>query len=70
MVKKTQMQIVLEELEANRELGITSWDMIIKHHITRLAAHICKLRQRGYVIESELQTRDGKVYSRYWLKED
>ena len=69
MVKKTQEQIVLEELEANRELGITAWDMIIKHRITRLASCICRLKKAGYTIDSELQTRDGKVFSRYWLKE-
>lgn len=70
MVKKTQVQIVLEELQANPERGITSWDMIVRHRITRTAAHICRLKRAGYTIESKLEHRDGKVFSRYWLKEE
>lgn len=69
MAKKSQTQIILEELEANKERGITSWDMIVRHRITRLAAVICDLRKMGYTIESKIESNDDKRYSRYWLEE-
>lgn len=67
---RTQIQVVLDELEQNREDGITSWDMITKHHITRTAAHICMLKKMGHKIESKNETKDGVTYSRYWLEDD
>ena len=69
MCNKPQHQIVLEELQANPIDGITSWDMITRHRITRTAAHICFLKKCGYEIVTKPETRDGKVYSRYWIKE-
>lgn len=66
--KKPQWQVVLEELIESGEDGITSWDMIVKHHITRTAAHICTLKKMGYEIFSTLEYKDGKNYSRYWME--
>ena len=66
--KKPQWQVVLDELIENGENGITSWDMIMKHHITRTAAHICTLKKMGYEIFSALEYHDGKNYSRYWME--
>lgn len=66
--KKPQWQVVLDELIENGEDGITSWDMIMKHHITRTAAHICTLKKMGYEIFSALEYHDGKNYSRYWME--
>lgn len=66
---RTQIQVVLDELMANKVDGITSWYMITKHHITRTAAHICMLKKQGYKITSKNETRDGVTYSRYWLEE-
>lgn len=67
--KRTQWQVVLDELIEQGEEGITSWDMIVRHHITRTAAHICTLKKMGYNILSCNETNDGVTYSRYWLEE-
>lgn len=66
--KTPQWQVVLDELIESGEDGITSWDMITKHHITRTAAHICTLKKMGYEIFSALEYHDGKNYSRYWME--
>ena len=68
--KKTQLQVVLQELRKCTRKGITSWDMIVKHRITRTAAYICTLRKMGYGIESKNEHGDGVTYSRYWLRDD
>lgn len=66
--KTPQWQVVLDELIESGEDGITSWDMIMKHHITRTAAHICTLKKMGYEIFSTLEYNNGKNYSRYWME--
>lgn len=66
--KKTQWQVVLDELLEAGEDGITAWDMIVKHHITRTADCIFKLKKMGYPILSVIETNNGKNYSRYWLE--
>lgn len=63
--KIPQWQVVLDELIASGEDGITSWDMITKHHITRTAAHIATLRKWGYEIASINETNNGVTYARY-----
>ena len=68
--KPTQYQVVLEELRKHKEDGITSWDMIASHRITRTAAHICTLKKLGFGIVSKLETNNGKQYSRYFLTDD
>lgn len=68
--KRSQIQVVLDELENNKVDGITSWYMITKHHITRTAAHICMLKKMGHKIVSKNETKDGVTYSRYWLEDD
>lgn len=68
--KKPQWQVVLDELCTCGTKGITSWDMIVKHHITRTAAHICTLKKFGYEIVAKNETNNGVNYSRYWLVED
>lgn len=67
--KKTQWQIVFDELCKHEDDGITSWGMITKHHITRTAAHIATLKKMGYKIESVNETNNGTTYSRYFLRE-
>lgn len=65
--KKTQKQVVLEELKAHRDDGVTSWDFITKHHITRAASYICDYRKEGYDIRSVNEAGEGSVvYSRYF----
>lgn len=68
--KKPQWQVVLQELRRCTRKGITSWDMITKHHITRTASCICTLKKMGYDIESKIETNNGSNYSRYWLRDD
>lgn len=46
----TQFEIVQSELRRSRGKGITSWDVITKHGITRLAHYIHKLRCDGWRI--------------------
>lgn len=68
--KKTQWQVVLDELLEAGEDGITAWDMIVKHHITRTADCVFKLKKMGYPIFSIIETNNGKNYSRYWLEDE
>ena len=65
----SQKQIVLRELKLHKGKGITSWDLIMKHRITRLGARIWELRHKdGLDIESKIEyTADGKRYCRYVL---
>lgn len=65
--KIPQWQVVLDELYGNYYDGITSWDMITKHHITRTAAHIATLKKMGYDIKSVNETNNGVTYSRYFV---
>lgn len=65
--KIPQWQVVLDELYDNYYDGITSWDMITKHHITRTAAHIATLKKMGYDIKSVNETNNGVTYSRYFV---
>ena len=65
--KKPQWQVVLDELYDNYYDGITSWDMITKHHITRTAAHIATLKKMGYDIKSVNETNNSVTYSRYFV---
>jgi hypothetical protein len=46
----TQFEIVQSELKRSRAKGITSWDVIEKYGITRLAHYIHKLRSSGWRI--------------------
>ena len=68
--KKPQWQVILDELYDHMDDGITSWDMITRHHITRTAAHIATLRKVGYEILSVNETHDGVTYARYFVIDD
>ena len=46
----TQFEIIQSELKRSRAKGITSWDVIEKYGITRLAHYIHKLRCEGWRI--------------------
>lgn len=46
----TQFEIVQSELKRRRGKGLTSWDVIEKYGITRLAHYIHKLRCEGWRI--------------------
>jgi hypothetical protein len=46
----TQFEIIQSELKRNRSKGVTSWDVIEKYGITRLAHYIHKLRSSGWRI--------------------
>ena len=66
----TQEQKVLEHLQAKGE--ITSWTAIMDYGITRLAAHICTLREKGYEIETEMVCKkkgeETVRFARYTMK--
>lgn len=62
----TQEKVVLAEL-MKRKKGITSWDMITKYGITRLSAHIHRLRRRGYEIISTMEPSKDGYFARYIL---
>ena len=47
---------------------ISSWEVIQKYHITRLAAIIHRLKSEGYSIESKWETgADKKRYKSYFM---
>ena len=66
--KKTQKQIVLAELQRCTKKGVTSWDFITKHHITRAAAYVCELRKEGYQIASKDEGEGSIRWSRYFYQ--
>lgn len=68
--KKPQWQVVLDELFDHYDDGITSWDMIVNHHITRTAACIATLKKKGYNIVSIIETNNGSNYARYFLDDE
>lgn len=67
---KNQKQIVLRELREAGDRGITPWEMITRHRITRLSAVIYDLRDENYDIETVRETNGDKNFARYILHED
>lgn len=49
--------------------SITSWDAIMNHRNTRLSESILLLRNQGYKIDTQWETKNGKRYGRYVLIE-
>lgn len=68
--KLTKTEKVLRDLQRRRKKGVTSWDMITKHRATRLSAIIFNLRKRGYKIRTEMETKNGSTYARYFLEDE
>ena len=61
-----QEELILQYLKQHG--SITSWEAIIKYHITRVSAVIFKLKKAGYNITSERCTGDGKQWVKYTLE--
>lgn len=62
----TQDELVLKHL---RESGsITPLEALQLYGCFRLSARIYSLRSRGYDIETDYVTRDGKIYASYRFK--
>lgn len=71
---KPQVALLLSELEARGEAGITSLEAQAAGIGSRLAARVSDLRAEGYDVSSELvrvETRDGTArVARYVLHEE
>ena len=68
--QETQKQIVLKELKKHPKGGVTAWDMITKHRITRTSQYILLLRREGYKIITEREPMEnGGHFARYFLRE-
>lgn len=63
-----QNERVLQYLKTHKK-GITSWDAIMKMHITRLGARIFDLKEKGYNIVTVLEpNKDNNAnHARYVL---
>lgn len=64
----TQADVVLKHIQKNG--SISSFEAILDHGITRLAARIHDLKQRGleFTTETRKNNATGKRYARYALK--
>ncbi len=62
----TQDQTILNHMKNNK--NITSWVAIQEYRITRLAAIIFLLKEKGHKIDSVTGKRNGKKYSIYYLR--
>lgn len=66
----SQEEKVLNHLKEHGE--ITSWTAIMDYGITRLAARICRLREQGYQIETEIVCKkkgeETVRFARYTMK--
>ena len=72
MKKQTQNAKVLKRLATHG--CITSMDAIYRYSITRLAARINNLREAGWDIKTQMDSKtdfDGNTdrFARYWLSE-
>ncbi len=67
MKYETQKSMVLYHLK--NQPSLTSWEAIMKYHITRLSAVIYDLRHEGYEIQTirEHNEETGSNYARYTL---
>jgi Helix-turn-helix domain len=69
--KPTQADVLLSLLRKARTEGkALTLPEILQTGIAQFTARIFELRERGLVIENELQRADGRVLSRYWLRHD
>lgn len=66
----TQADIVLKHIKMNG--SISSYEAIMDHGITRLAARIHDLKQRGleFITVTRKNKATGKRYARYVLKNE
>jgi hypothetical protein len=70
-LKPTQAEVLLSLLrKAHAEGKALALPEILQTGIAQFTARIFELRERGFVIENELQRADGRVLSRYWLRYD
>jgi hypothetical protein len=70
-LKPTQADVLLSLLRKARAEGkALTLPEILQTGIAQFTARIFELRERGLVIENELQRADGRVVSRYWLRHD
>ena len=69
--KATQADVMAQLLRERRACG-TALELpdILRAGIAQFTARIFELRQRGFVIENELEHVNGRVRSRYWLRFD
>jgi hypothetical protein len=68
----TQAAVLLSLLRKTREAGkALTLPEILQTGIAQFTARIFELRERGFVIDNEMQrAEDGRVLSRYWLRHD
>jgi hypothetical protein len=63
----TQLETVKAELKRTRGKGITSWDVISKYGITRLAHYIHLLRSSGWRIKDHYE-HDPENVTHKWKR--
>ena len=67
-----QTALLLEKLREKRAQGKALELPTIMHElgIAQHGARLKELRDRGFVIANELESKDGRLNSRYWLIHD
>ena len=69
--RATQADVILAMLREARKGGSpVELPDIMRAGIAQHGARISELRERGFVIENEMERRDSRVISRYWLRHD
>jgi len=70
--RRTQADVIVALLREKRASGKPlELPEIMAAGIAQFGARILELRQRGFLIENELErAADGRVLSRYWLRHD
>jgi hypothetical protein len=68
----TQADVMISLLRKARKAGnALTLPEILQSGVAQFTARIFELRERGFVIENEMQrAKDGRVLSRYWLRHD
>lgn len=67
----TQADVVLAMLrEARHNRRPLELPKIMQAGIAQHGARLAELRERGFVIENEMERVGGRVLSRYWLRHD
>lgn len=63
----TQCEKILSHIKAHG--SITSMDAFTLYRITRLSGRIKDLRDQGYPIVTEMETKNGATYARYRMED-
>lgn len=69
--RPTQTELLIAKLREARATGkALELPEIMRLGIAQHGARLKELRDRGFIIANELESKDGRLHSRYWLIHD